>query len=193
MAEDDSPSPSSPELPGATVEEAERLTRLARGAADESERAAYRAERDALLAERGFAARVREEDEGAVLVCYPAEWIEDGIVRPGRIEDRSRAVERRLSGPGEAEDWEHIAAHNEGVAERVAAEYGEVHGANARAFAEFMSNHHARRVESASEATIAEFLTEFFPRNAWPTDEQEEVVEESLALVEERAGGRSGE
>ena len=67
----------------------------------------------------------------------------------------------------------------EAVAERV----GAVHAANARAFADFMGNHYARRVETATAAELREFLTEYYPRNAWPSDEQRDAVERSLEHV----------
>ncbi|MFQ3293397.1 MAG: hypothetical protein ACI8VE_000459, partial [Natrialbaceae archaeon] len=35
---------------------------------------------------------------------------------------------------------------------------------------------------------IDEFLTEYFPRNAWPSAEQESVVETSLEYVFETTG-----
>lgn len=180
------------DLPKSAVEEAERLTRLARAAVDEDERRAYHEERERLLAEYGFTARVREEDTGEVLVCHPSEWVEGETIRTERIEDTDRAVERRLSGSGDPDDWETVAAHNERVAERVADSHGPVHGANARAFADFMSNHYARRIESATEKARAEFLTEYFVRNAWPSDEQKAVVETSLSRVLD-AARRSGD
>lgn len=174
-------------LPTEIADEAERLTRLARTAVDENERDAYREERAKLLSEYGFTARVREEDTVDVLVCYPSEWVEKGEIRIEHIEDTARAVERRLSGAENPDDWEAVAAHNERVAEKVADSHGAVHGANARAFADFMSNHYARRVESATEEEIEEFRTEYFVRNAWPSDEQRAVVENSLSLVFDRA------
>ncbi|HET7323247.1 MAG TPA: rnhA operon protein [Halococcus sp.] len=183
------------ELSSRTIDEAERLTRQARAAVDENERKAYREKRTALLAEYGFSARVREDataargradredDSGEVLVCYPSEWVEAGEIRTERIEDTERAVERRLTGTEDPDDWEVVAAHNERVTERVGDAHGVVHGTNARAFADFMSNHAARRVESATEREIEEFLGEYFVRNAWPTDEQKAVIEKSLSLV----------
>lgn len=176
------------DLSAETVDAAERLTRLARAAVDENERDAYRKERGDILEEHGFTARVREADSGKVLVCYPSEWVERGEIRTERIDDTDRAVERRLSGPADSDDWEAVAAHNERVAERVADSHGTVHGANARAFADFMSNHYARRVESVADGEIEEFLTEYFVRNAWPSGEQQEVVEKSLSLVFDVAG-----
>jgi hypothetical protein len=168
------------ELPEEVADETERLTRLARTAVDDNEREAYREQRRDLLADHGFTARVRESDD--TLVCHPEEWVKEGEVQPRRIEDTERAVERSLSGAGDPDDWTAIAAHNERVVERVA-DHGETHGANARAFADFMSNHYARRVESATEEELAEFHTEYFVRNAWPTDDQRELIEISLSLV----------
>ncbi|WP_435078302.1 DUF7108 family protein [Halococcus sp. AFM35] len=168
------------ELPEEVVDEAERLTRLMRAAVDDNERTAYRERRRELLADHGFTARVREADD--TLVCHPDEWVVEGDVQLECIEDTGRAVERSLSGAGDPDDWESVAAHNDRVVEAVAA-HGETHGANARAFADFMSNHYARRVESATEREIEEFHTEYFVRNAWPTDEQRDVVETSLSLV----------
>jgi hypothetical protein len=172
------------DLPSEVADEAERLTRLVQAAVDDNERAAYRERRRELLADHGFTARVRESDD--TLVCYPEEWVEGGEVQPERIEETNRAVERSLSGAGDPDDWMTIAAHNDRVVERVG-DHGEVHGANARAFADFMSNHYARRVESATEEELREFRSEYFVRNAWPTDEQRAVVERSLSLVFEMA------
>lgn len=180
--ETDATEPAS-ELPASVVEAAERLTRLARRAVDEDEADAYRADRDARLSEYGFRARVREEERRDVLVLYPAEWMEGGTVQLDRIEDRSRAVEVPLGGVGEEDEWETVEAHNVELVERVAEEYGVVHAANVRAFADFMGNHYVRRVESAGEREVRDFLDEYFPRNAWPSEEQREAIEESLRLV----------
>lgn len=182
-------------LPDDTVEEAERLTRLAREAVDDAAAEAYREERDDLLAEHGFIARVRSEDTHDVLVCHPEEWLDEaGRVDVTRVEDTSRAVEVPLSGPGDGADWDAVEAHNRRVAERVAAEHGDVHGQTAHAFADFMSNHYAKPIGEATPAEREEFRTDYFLRNAWPTDEQREMIEESVELalvvaasVEERA------
>ena len=173
-------------LPEDVVTRALALTRRAREAVDDDERAAYREERDSLLAEHGYVPRVREDDTGETLVLYPEEWVAEGVVQVDRIEDTDRAVERSLSGVG-SDDWEAVEAHNRAVAERVRAEHGEVHGANAHAFADFMSNHYAKRVEAASPAEREEFLEEYFRRNAWPTEAQRDAVQRSLWLVEEIA------
>ena len=180
--ETDTTEPAS-DLPAPVVEAAERLTRLARRAVDDDEAAAYRADRDARLAEHGFTARIREEERRDVLVLYPSEWMEDGTVRLDRIEDRSRAHEIPLGGVGEEDEWETVEAHNAELVERVAEGAGPVHAANARAFADFMGNHYVRRMESAGEREVRDFLSEYFPRNAWPSEEQRSVVEESLRLV----------
>jgi hypothetical protein len=52
------------DLPDDAVAEAERLTRLARRAVDDNERAAYRDRREEILDEHGYVARVREDDPG---------------------------------------------------------------------------------------------------------------------------------
>lgn len=178
-------------LPDDVVDDAERLTRLARAASDPAEAEAYRARRRETLADHGYAARVREADD--VLVLHPEEWVEDGTVLTEHVADVDRAVEVPLSGPGPAEDWAAVAEHNDLVAAAVRSAHGDVHGDTARAFADFMSNHHARRVETATDDEVAEFREEYFPRNAWPTDDQRAALEESLALVLEAAEGVDGE
>lgn len=186
-------------LPDEVLEAAERRTLRARRAADDAEAAAHRERRDELLADHGYEARVRSDDDRDVLVLHPAEWLdESGRVDLERVDDVARALEVPLSGPGDPEDWTAVEAHNRRAAEAVADEHGDVHGANAHAFADFMGNHYARPVEAATPAAVEEFLTEYFPRNAWPSDEQRAVVEESVALVREagdrdRPPGRSGD
>jgi hypothetical protein len=172
-------------LTEAVGERAATLTRRARGAVDDNERAAYLRERDALLADHGYAARVREDDTGETLVCHPEEWIEDGIVQIERVDDTDRAVEVSLSGPAAGDDWDAVEAHNRAVADRVREKYGEIHGANAHAFADFMGNHYAKPLEAATPAEREEFRTEYFPRNAWPSDEQREAVTRSLQVIDE--------
>ena len=174
-------------LPDDVAARARTLTRRMRETVDDNERAAYREERDDLLAEHGYVPRVREDDTGETLVLYPEEWVEDGVVQVDRIDDVDRGVERSLSGVGD-DDWATVETHNRAVAERVAGEHGDAHGANAHAFADFMGNHYCKRVETATPAERAEFLEEYFRRNAWPTDDQRAVVERSLRLV--RTAGR---
>ncbi|WP_338741638.1 DUF7108 family protein [Haloplanus salilacus] len=169
------------ELPRDVREEAERLTRLARRATDDTEAAAYERDRDERLAEHGFTARLREADD--TLVLYPTEWLDGDTARMDSIEDTDRAVEIPLSGSGDPEEWESVEDHNAAVVEEVRERAGEVHAANARAFADFMGNHYARGVETATAAELREFLTEYYPRNAWPSDEQCAVVERSLEHV----------
>ena len=173
-------------VPEETKARAEQLTRQARKAADEREVDAYRKERANLLAEHGYVGRVREEDR-AVLVLYPAEWVEDGTVHPDRIDDIDRGVEIPLDGPGEDVAWETVAAHNNEVAAAVRAEHGPVPGANAEALAEFCNNHYAKPVEKLSPEEREEFLTEYYRRNVWPTENEEAVIEESVSLTVETA------
>ena len=173
------------ELPEPVVEEAERLTKLATASVDEEEADAYRADRDERLAEYDFSARVREDDD--TLVLYPEEWLVDDTVRVERIDDTDRAVERSLSGAGDPDDWSAVEEHNAALVAAVADEHGEPHAANARAFADFMGNHYARPVEEATADELREFLTEYYPRNAWPSKEQREVVDTSLRYLFARA------
>lgn len=172
-------------LPEDIVDEAERLTRRARAAAG-AEAAACRDRRASLLAEHGFVARVREDDDGATLVCHPRDWLEDGTVVVDRVTDTDRAVERRLDGVDPDGDWADVEWHNRALAEQIADEHGPVHGENAHAFADFMGNHLARRMETATAAERRTFLTDYYPRNAWPDDRQRAVVERTLELIAER-------
>ena len=178
-----------PDVPAEAVDEAERLTRLAREAESaeptpEIEEAAdqYRERRDALAAEYGYTARVRDEDDA--LVLYPDEWMDDGTVQLDRVEDTDRAVEVSLSGPGDADRYREVAAYNEAVAEAVAEREVEVHARTAETFAAFMSNHYVRAVDDATPAMRAEFREEYLVRNGWPTDEQLAAVDESLSVIE---------
>lgn len=179
-------------LPSHVVTEALRLTRLAmrasesRGAADAIDQPTladpdrYRDERSELLEEFGYRARIRDDDRGKTLVCYPAEWISDGEADFGAIEDTDRAVERRLDGTGRSREWENVAEHNRGVAEAVQEVHGHPHGRTARSFARFMSSHRVRHIETATAADVREFVDEFFRRNTWPTADQKAVVMQSL-------------
>ncbi|MFC6836516.1 DUF7108 family protein [Halomarina ordinaria] len=169
------------EVPDDIVTEATRLTRNARDAVDPAEARAARERRDDLVAAHDFVAREREED--ATLVLYPEEWLEGETVRIECIDDTDRAIERPLEGPGNEADWESVEAHNRAVAERVAEVHGSTHGENAAAFADFMGNHYARPIETATASMREEFLTEYYPRNAWPSKEQRAVVEKSLDLT----------
>jgi hypothetical protein len=178
-----------PDVPVAAVDEAERLTRLAREAESaeptpEIEEAAdqYRERRDALAAEYGYTARIRDEDDA--LVLYPDEWMDDGTVQLDRVEDTDRAVEVSLSGPGDADRYREVAAYNEAVAEEVAEREADVHARTAETFAAFMSNHYVRPVDDATPAMRAEFREEYLVRNGWPTDDQLDAVDESLSVIE---------
>jgi len=180
----DADSEATDEVPEKVIDEAERLTRLARGAVDENEARAYREERDRLIEEYGFRVRVREGDRDT-LVCYPAEWVVEGTVHPDSVDDIDRGIERPLEGPGEAEQWETIAEHNRDIAATIEAEHGEIHGENARALAAFASNHYAKPIEDLTPEEREEFREEFFVRNAFPSDEQKALVDESIQVVTE--------
>ena len=174
-------------LPERLLQAVEHYTRQARDTDDERAARRLRERRDERLARHGYVARVREEPTRAVLVCHPATWTEDGTVYPDRIEDLDRAVEIPLSGPGDPEDWDEIDAHNGALAAAVRERHGEVHGATARALADFASNHYAKPIEALAVGELAEFREEYFVRNAWPSDAQREVLSRSLELVFECA------
>jgi len=163
---------------------------MARNAVDEAEATAYREERADLLARYDYTARVREDDTGDVLVCYPAEWVEDGVIRPKRVEDTARGVEVRLSGTGDPDEWDTIAERNDAVVEAVREEHGKVHAATARNLADFMGNHYAKPIAEATPDELVEFHEEYFIRNAWPTEAQQSALEKSIRLTVEAADGR---
>jgi hypothetical protein len=175
-------------LPDPVVEEAERLTRLARQAVDDAEADAYRTDRDDLLDEHDYTARVREDDSGETLVCHPDEWLEDGVVRTDRIDDVDEAVEVSLSGTGSGDDWESVDAHNRSLVDDVRAEHGDVHAGNVDLLADFASNHYAKEIESLAAAELAEFRADYYRRNCWPASEEKSVVDESIELAFEVAG-----
>jgi hypothetical protein len=176
--------------PEAVVEEAERLTRLAREATVDAETRAYREDRDGLLDDHDYTARVRADETRDVLVLHPQEWVGDGAIRTDRIEDIDRGIEVPLSGSGEADEWAVIDDHNRELVAAVREAHGDVHGDNAAALADFIGNHYAKPVESATRPELEEFIGDYFPRNAWPTDEQRAVVEKSVRLVFDAADER---
>ncbi len=170
-----------PDVPVEVVDEAERLTRLARETENAAEAERYRERRDELVTRYGYTPRLREADD--TLVLYPDEWTESGTVRMDRVDDTDRAVEVSLSGPGDADRYREIAAYNDAVVDAVTERHGDVHAANARRFATFMSNHYVRPVGDATPEMRSEFREEYFRRNAWPTDDERAALEESLSVV----------
>ncbi len=176
------------ELPAEVIEEAERLTKLARSAPEEPEAEAHLERRATLLEQHDFTARVRDDDGDATLVLHPDEWHDDGVVRTDRIEDLSRAVERPLEGTGDPDDWADVDARNRELAAAVRAAHGDVHGDNADALADFLGNHYAKTIESLTGPELTEFRLEYFVRNAWPSAAQRAVIDESIRLVYQTAG-----
>lgn len=178
-----------PELPADLVDDAERLTRLARHATDENERTAYVDRRTRALAEYGFTARVREDSGDATLVLHPEEWHDEdeGVIRTDRIHDISRAIEIPLDGTGDPDDWDTVEEHNRTLVREVETAHGAVHGANASALADFLSNHYAKPIESATASELTEFRSEYFVRNAWPSKKQRKLIDDSIRLVYETA------
>jgi hypothetical protein len=169
--------------PAEVVETAERLTRRSRDAHTDAEAEAYRTDRDERLAEHEYTARVREGETRDVLVLHPAEWVDDGTVRPERVDDVGRGIEIPLSGPDDTADWDVVDAHNRELVAAVREARGDVHAENAATLAEFMSNHYVKPVESATREELEEFLGEYYRRNAWPTERQRAVVEKSVEFV----------
>jgi len=167
-------------LPDAVIDDAERLTRLTRQTAVDSEREAYRADRDETLAAHDYTARVREEDD--TLVLYPDEWLDGDTVQLDRIDDTDRAVELPLSG-GDDDDWAAVAADNDALVDAVGEAYGPVHEANAQAFADFMGNHYCQRIETATADHLAEFRAEYYPRNVWADADQQAALDASLEYL----------
>ncbi|WP_049984453.1 hypothetical protein [Halorubrum sp. BV1] len=171
-----------PDVPVDVVDEAERLTRLARETDDDAAAGFYRDRRDELVDAYDYVPRLREDDD--TLVLYPDEWMADGTVQLDRIETTDRAVEVSLSGPGDADRFQEIAAYNDAVAAAVAEREADVHAATARTFAAFMSNHYVRPVDDATPDMRAEFREEYLVRNGWPSEEQLAAVDESLSVIE---------
>ncbi|WP_246391877.1 DUF7108 family protein [Halosimplex pelagicum] len=181
LADDDAEPDDIPPEP--VVDEAERLTRLAREAVDRDEAAAYRVDRDERLADHDYTARVREDETRDVLVLHPEEWVEDGEIRTERVEAIDRGIEIPLSGPGEGDDWQDIDDYNRDIVAEVREEHGEDHAANVAALADFVGNHYAKPIHDATADELSEFLTDYYPRNAWPTAEQRAVVEKSVRVA----------
>lgn len=176
-----------PNLSAAVFETARAMTRAARRATHANPRV-IRERREALLDRNDYTARVREEKSGPVLVCYPDAWVENGEFQPDRLKSTENAVEAPLYSGPDGDGWAAIKAHNEEIAETVAEQFGEPHGANAAAFGTYMANHHAARIEAATATDVKAFLGEYFPRNAWPSATQADAIETSLEAVFEVAG-----
>lgn len=169
------------ELPHNVRERAIALARSLRDTeSDETERTLT-----TLLERYGFRPRIRFDD--AVLVCYPTEWEEDGMVHPTDIDDIDRAIELPFT-EDEKVAWETIATENARIVEDVRSQYGEAHGVNAEAFADFMNNHRAQSIRNATDKDVEEFLTNYYQRNVWPSDEQASLVETSVAIARRSAG-----
>lgn len=170
------------ELPLAIREEILQLAREERTSPFDG-RKTLRAEREKLLTEYGFSSRFREDEGGVVLVCFPTSWLKDGKLDRESVSDLDRAVELPITGSDDPATWREIARENERIAEAVNNRHGETHGKNAASFADFMNNHRARPIHRATEDDIAEFLTDYFPRNVWPSPEQKHAIDESIRLA----------
>jgi hypothetical protein len=178
------------EVPPTVVDEAERLTHLAREAADDDEATAYRADRDERLDPHDFTARVREGDSGETLVLHPQEWVDDGTIRPERVDDTDRAVELSLSGTDSPADWQAVDAHNRELVETVREAHGDQYAAVVDVLADFAGNHYAKPIEELSATELGEFETDYVTRNAWLDDDALVVLEESVRYAFDAAKER---
>lgn len=158
------------------------LTRRAEAASDEAA-ATLTGRRNKLCERAGYHCRIREDPTGDVLVLFPDEWITDGVVDQSSIDDVDRAMEVPLSPTATEEDWERIHQHNLEVAAAVEDRHGPVHGATALALTTYLSNHHLRRIEEATDWELEVFRSEYFPRNAWPSESQRSTLERSIELT----------
>jgi hypothetical protein len=158
------------------VDEAARLTRVALSGNDDA-----REERNDLVSERGYDARLRDD---GVLVLYPADWIdEDGVVDMEAF-DADEAYEVPLDGGG----FDDAREKNEALLDEFVEEVDDSVAFNAREFAEFCENHHAVAVEDASQKHVDRFVNDYYVRNVWTNDEVEERVEEALGALLREAG-----
>ena len=178
------------EVPPTVVDDAERLTHLAREAVDDDEAAAYRADRAAQLDAHDFTARVREDDSGETLVMHPQEWVEDDTIRPERVDDTDRAIELSLSGSDSPDDWQAVDDHNRELVARVRDAHGDEHAAVVDVLADFASNHYAKPIDDLSATELREFETEYVTRNAWLDDDALAVLEESVRYAFDAARER---
>lgn len=170
-----------PKLPDDVVARARELTRCARrdgGLSGAPAPEAALEQRDALLADHGYVARVRDD---ATLVLHPADWLDGGTVDPERI-DTDDAVTTPLDAPPD-DSAADPAARNLAVVERVRDRHGAPHGATAAAFAEYMTNHHAKPIAHATAREIETFREEYFVRNAWPSDAQRAQLDASITHI----------
>ncbi|MFB6198554.1 MAG: rnhA operon protein, partial [Halobacteriaceae archaeon] len=166
------------DIPPEDVDKIVRLTKLSLRATDPDEAEAYREHRDSIAEDHEYLVRLRDGD---TVICHPEEWLDDeGKIKMNAIDDTDRAIEREFDTGRADESWERIDSHNKDIARRVFEEYGATHGENAKAFADYMSNHVAKRVEDASSTEIDVFLRDYYPRNAWPSDEQRTLVVKSI-------------
>jgi hypothetical protein len=176
-----------PDLPDSVIETARAMTRAARRGTH-AEPSALRSRRDDLLGSYGYSARLREDENGPVLVCYPESWLQNGVFQPEELESTANAVQEPLFSAPAVDGWDAIQAHNTELATTVKREFGDTHGANAEAFGTYMANHHKARIEAATATAVTHFLSVYYPRNVWPSPAQAAVVESSLEKLFAVAG-----
>lgn len=171
------------EIPEKVLDEVVSLSQKAIQAVDQQEISAYQQRREELLASYDYTCRIRTDNDGEVLVCYPKEWMAGDTINIDEMDDLSQAIERPVFDSPSEGSFSEIEQHNRTIASGIAEAHGPIHGATASAFADFMSNHYTQRIEDATVTEFEEFRTEYFPRNAWPSDMQKCVLDETIRLL----------
>ena len=134
---------------------------------------------DRIVGDAGYRWRMREAD--STMVCVPITWFEDEVIVPERV-DTADAIEIECA--PSAAGYDAVAAANAEVAAAVGAAYGAAHGENAAIIARFMTAHLRRPIASMTEADRVAF-SEFYLRNAWPSDDAKEVIDQSVKITRE--------
>lgn len=163
-----------------TVDRIVSLTRAIRDAEDQAEQAHHERRRAKLLEAIDRRLHVREDDDGAWVILYPAAWMDDGTVDPDSIDDRTRAIERPVDPAAIERSFEVVDRHNRRVASAVERRFGPTHGETVDALATYLSNHHLTRIGDATPEQLQTFRRDYFIRNAWPTGEQRALVDRSI-------------
>lgn len=171
------------EIPEGVLDDVVSLSQKAIQAVDQQEISAYQQRRDDLLAPFGYTCRIRTDNDGEVLVCYPKEWLDGDTINIDKMDDLTQAIERPIFDSPSERNFSEIEQHNRAIASGIAKDHGPIHGTTASAFADFMSNHYKQRIEEATVTEFEEFRTEYFPRNAWPSDVQKRVLDETIQLL----------
>ncbi len=122
----------------------------------------------------GYRFRLRDDD---VLVLHPQDWLDgDGVLQEDV--DTSEALEIQLGDSGGAEE---ARDRNTEILEQVeeVVEDPDVFF-NVEQFMEYCENHHGVAVDEVTRKQLETFLVDYYPRNVWASEEQEDALERSL-------------